>query len=425
MRSINKRKFASISLANFLLCYTPYLSMTSTSPASSPSILRPLLILLFARTVLDTGYRAVYPFLPFIASNLGVPVASAALIIQLRNLAGFTSPLFGPLTDRYGRRLMMLAGISIVAVMGISMYFVVSLWMAILFMTLMGFSTILYVPAQQAFLGDNVPYARRGRVMAIAEFSWSLAAIVGLPLVGIIIQTRGWRAGFVAIGVFAIMAFALIWFALPHEKRNVQHATRAMRGSYLQALRAPMAVAAIATLALMAAANENINVVFGAWMNSSFGMDAVALGLVASAIGGAEFASQLTVAIFVDRIGKWRMVAGGLVLGGLAYLALPFLGANSVLGTSGLVLVFFMFELTIVAAIPLMTEIAPNARATLLSLGVAGFALGRTVGSFAGPTLYTNFGFVVTSLCSALVILLASVIWIGFVREKHPEAAPA
>jgi len=399
--------------------------MDSISSPKPISIRRSLVILLFSRTVLDTGYRTVYPFLPFIALSLGVPVASAALIIQLRNLAGFTSPLFGPLTDRYGRRVMMLAGLGIVVVMGLAVYFVTSLWMAVVVMTLMGFSTILYVPAQQAFLGDNVPYARRGRIMAIAEFSWSAAAIIGLPLVGILVQTYGWRSGFVAIGICAALAFALIWFALPHEKRNVEHATRAMGGSYRKALSAPMGVVAITTIALMAVANENINLVYGAWMHDSFGLDAVAVGLVAAAIGGAEFASQVTVAAFVDRVGKWRMVAGGLVLGGIAYLALPFLGMNSTLGTSGLVFAYFMFELTIVAAIPLITEIAPNARATLLSLGVAGFALGRTVGSFAGPALYSNFGFGVTSLFSAFAILIACVVWFMFVREQHPEVAPA
>jgi AAHS family 4-hydroxybenzoate transporter-like MFS transporter len=160
-------------------------------------------------------------------------------------------------------------------------------------------------------------------------------------------------------------------------------------------------------------------------MNSSFGLDAVALGLVAAAIGGAEFASQLCVAAFVDRIGKWRMVAGGLVLGALAYFSLPLLGTSALVGTAGLVLVYFMFELTIVSALPLITEIAPSVRATLLSLGVAGFSLGRTLGSFTGPSLYGNFGFGAVCIFSGSVILAAGVIWFMFVREKHPEVLSA
>lgn len=380
-----------------------------------------LALLLFARTVLDTGYRAVYPFLPFIASNLGVSVTNAALIVQARNLLGFSAPLFGPLTDRYGRRVMMLAGLAIMAVTGAALYFVESLWAAVAVMTIMGFSTILYVPAQQAYLGDNVPYSRRGRIMAIAEIAWSLAAILGLPLMGILVQARGWRAGFVAVGFFSAAALGLLWFALPRGQRSVYHAGKAMGKAYLEAIRAPMALAVIATTFLLAAANENINIVFADWMNTTFGLNAVALGIVASAIGGAEFAAQMTVAAFVDRVGKWRMVAGGLVLGVLAYLALPFLGASALSGGAGIVLTFFTFELTIVAALPLMTEIAPNARATLLSLGVAGFSLGRAMGSFVGPAVYAKYGFGAASFVSAAGILAAAVIWFMFVREKHPE----
>ncbi|OQY79518.1 MAG: hypothetical protein B6D41_22515 [Chloroflexi bacterium UTCFX4] len=382
---------------------------------------RLLALLLFARTALDTGFRAVYPFLPFIASNLGVSVASAAQIVQARNLLGFAAPLFGPLTDRYGRRVMMLAGLAIMAATGLLLYFVTSLWMAIVVMTLMGLSSILYVPAQQAYLGDQVPYARRGRIMAIAEIAWSLAAIIGLPLMGFVVQTRGWRASFVAVGMVALGALALLWFALPRDKPNASHAARAMGKAYWEALRAPMALAVIVTTFLSAAMNENINIVFADWLNRAFGMDAVALGIVAAAIGGAEFVAQMMVALFVDRIGKWKMVAGGLVLGVGAYLLLPFLGATAWSGGAGVVLTFFAFELTIVAALPLITEIAPNARATLLSLGVAGFSLGRAAGSFIGPLVYARFGFGVASFVSASGILLACVIWFMFVREKQAE----
>lgn len=414
------RKFASGNSQALGLRIFFWEPMSTTLPPQASrgaSLWRSIAILLFARTVLDTGFRALYPFLPFIAANLGVPVASAAQIIQARNLVGFMSPLFGPLSDRYGRRVMMLLGLAIAAVFGIGMYFVASLWVAIVVFVLMGFSTILFVPAQQAFLGDNVPYAQRGRVMAIAEVAWSLAAIVGLPLVGVLVQTQDWRFGFVAVGICALLALALVFVALPRELRHLQGAARAIRGSYGEALRAPMAFAALATLFLLAATNENIYVVFGVWMNRNFGLDAIALGGVASAIGGAEFASQMFVATFVDRIGKWRMVSGGLLLGGIAYIALPFLGRDAILGTVGLVLTFFMFELAIVSALPLMTEIAPRARATLLSLGVACFSLGRAGGSFSGPALYENFGFGVTSFVSAAGILLACAVWFLFVRE--------
>jgi predicted MFS family arabinose efflux permease len=84
-----------------------------------------------------------------------------------------------------------------------------------------------------------------------------------------------------------------------------------------------------------------------------------------------------------------------------------------------------MFELTVVAALPLVSEIAPKARATLLSLGVAGFSLGRALGSFIGPTTYDTYGFAVTSIVSAALIFAAFAIWMIWVREKPGEVLAA
>lgn len=401
------------------------MSTPNRPAAAHVSLLRELVVILFARTVLDTGYRAVYPFLPFIASNLGVPVATAAVIIQVRNLTGFASPLFGPLSDHYGRRALMLAGLAISVLTGIILWFVVPFWLVVVVMTLMGLSTVLFVPAQQAFLGDSVPYTRRGRVMAIAEVAWSLAAIIGLPIVGIIVERAGWRAAFVAVGVLAAAAFVAVGLLLAHDKRTATRAARALGGSYAEALRAPMALAVLCTTFLLAATNENINVIFGAWMRDSFNLTAVDLGLVGAAIGGAELFAELFAAGFVDRIGKWRLVAVGLLLGVGAYLVLPLLSVNALGGSVGLVGAFMFFELAVVAALPLITELAPLVRATLLSMGVATFALGRAVGSFTGPLLFANYGFPLTSFVSAGGILIACIIWLVFVREKRAEAVSA
>jgi predicted MFS family arabinose efflux permease len=104
-----------------------------------------------------------------------------------------------------------------------------------------------------------------------------------------------------------------------------------------------------------------------------------------------------------------------------AYLVLPFLGAGAVSGTIGLVLVFFVFELAVISALPLVSEISPQSRATLLSLGIASFGLGRAAGSFVGPAVFSNFGFPATCFVSAAGAAIALLIWLVFVRE-HPAA---
>jgi predicted MFS family arabinose efflux permease len=81
-------------------------------------------------------------------------------------------------------------------------------------------------------------------------------------------------------------------------------------------------------------------------------------------------------------------------------------------------LVVLTFEFTIVSMLPLVSELAPDARGTLMAVNVAAMSLGRMVGSLSGPRLWTRWGLQATALASAGVVLVALLIlWIG-VRER-------
>lgn len=396
--------------------------MTSAPATPRQFSWRLLFAILFARTVLDTATRAPYPFLPFIAADLNVSLESAALIIQVPHLFGLSAPLFGPLSDRYGRRAIMLIGLGVASLAAIALLFAVPLGLIVIAMTLGGLGLIMFVPAQQAFFGDRVPYAQRGRVMAFAEVAWSVSAIIGLPLVGVILQFAGWRWAFAAVGVLGLVSLVVLGAVLPGDK-NAQH-TIAMRwgGAVRDVLKQPMALGAIAASFLLLAANENINIIFGAWMKGSFALDAVQLGTVGAALGGAELAAELFAVAFLDRIGKWRLVAIMMLCGIGVFFLLPFMEINVWLATAGLVFVFFVFELAVVSILPVFSEIAPGARGTLLSLGSATFSIGRTVGAFTGPFLLTTIGFGGASIASGLAVVAAFGLWVIFVRERHDES---
>jgi len=68
----------------------------------------------------------------------------------------------------------------------------------------------------------------------------------------------------------------------------------------------------------------------------------------------------------------------------------------------GLFLFYITFEYIMVSHIPLMTEIIPSARATILSLNVTGHSIGRALGSFLAAILYQQFGFVVVAFAAVI-----------------------
>jgi predicted MFS family arabinose efflux permease len=115
------------------------------------------------------------------------------------------------------------------------------------------------------------------------------------------------------------------------------------------------------------------------------------------------------VAAFADKLGKRRMVLVATLLAALAYAGLPFLSGSVWLALGGIFLVYLGFETGIVANIPILTELVPEARSTVISTSGMLHSVGRTAGALLGAWLF-SFSFVWVGLFAALVNVLALVI---------------
>ena len=123
-------------------------------------------------------------------------------------------------------------------------------------------------------------------------------------------------------------------------------------------------------------------------------------------IGISELGGEGLVAAFVDRLGKPRAIPIGLLTNSLAALSLPFIGRTEAGALTGLFFFYISFEFTLVRCIPLMTEILPGARATLMSFNVAALSLGRALGAPLAPLLY-GFAFLAVAVGFNALALLA------------------
>jgi predicted MFS family arabinose efflux permease len=161
----------------------------------SPIIMQ-IVIFTLGRTILNTGSRMFYPFLPFFSRALNVDVSLIALAISIRAWLGLAGPLIGPLADMRGLKVSMLLGMGIFS----GGFGMVALWPTFpsLFVALLlgTISKILLDPAVQAFLGDHVDYSKRGTTIAITELAWSGAYILGIPIVGFLMENWDWQAPF-------------------------------------------------------------------------------------------------------------------------------------------------------------------------------------------------------------------------------------
>ncbi|MCP5101350.1 MAG: MFS transporter [Chloroflexi bacterium] len=375
-----------------------------------------LVAISLARLFLNIGLRMVYPFAPALARGLGVQVTAVYRLITLRNFAGFLSPIFSPLSEKFGRRKIMIGSMLLLGI-GCG---VVAIWPAYwplgVTLALISLAKVIYDPAMQAYVGDVVPYKQRGRAIAVTELSWAGALLLGAPAVGLIIAKQGWRAPFIWLGVLGTVTAVFLWRTLPPSgSKNKQGATIRSMASVIR--HKPVIWAASIYILLAMGANEILFIVYGDWMESSFQLSLASLGVASGVIGGSEVIGEVFAGWSVDRFGKRPVIITAGVLNALMYAIIPFTidGLTSALIT--LFVLFLFFEITVVGGVPLMTELVPEARSVVMGMVLAFGALGRALGSLIGPLLWSAGGFVVNGMVAGLIMLVAIGILARWIRE--------
>ncbi|MEJ2282351.1 MAG: hypothetical protein P8X85_02015 [Desulfobacterales bacterium] len=83
---------------------------------SAPRLVANIGLAALCRFILNTSRRFVYPFAPVLSRGLGVPLTAITSLIALNWATGIIAVLIGPITDRLGYRLMMIVGMTMLAV---------------------------------------------------------------------------------------------------------------------------------------------------------------------------------------------------------------------------------------------------------------------------------------------------------------------
>ncbi len=391
---------------------------------------RTLTTIALTKIAINIQYRIAYPFLPAISRGLGVPLETASLLIGARALIAATSPLYGALADRFGRRAVMLLGVSALLAGALALGAGPTYACAMAAFLLFGLSKASYDPTVQAYIGDTVPYAKRGRLLGLLELTWAASWLVGVPLAGVMIARYGWRSPFWFVGVLSLISLVLTWRTCREFRQTGQApapagvAAGTTTGRHAFGVRRRpiwatrnVACALIVSL-LMIAANENLFIVFGAWMENQFALSVTTLGAASSVIAIAEFVAETTSAGIVDRLGKRRATMIGLAASLGAYLLLPVVAQSLAGALGGVMLMFLTFEFGTVSMLPMTSELVPEARGMVMSLVAAAMAAGRTIGSIMGPRVWDAGGLALNTLVSAAIVMVAMfVLWRG-VRER-------
>lgn len=375
-------------------------------------------VLTLSRLFVNTGLRMVYPFMPAIARGLGVTVVALAPLIALRGFAGLLSPIFGPLSERYGRRPVLILSMILFAAGCLVILIWPEFWALGVSLLVIATAKVVYDPAMQAYIGDVVDYDKRGRILSITELSWAGAFFLGIPAIGFVIDRQGWTAPFFWLAILAIAGAVMLWRVLPGPAadRRTSKATT-LKLTFKVIKKEKVIWAASLYLLLVMAANELLLVIYGFWMEDNFALSLTTLGLATAVIGAAELSGELVTAASVDRIGKRRFILITGLATAVMYIAVPFASLSLAAALATLFVLFLFFEMTVVGGVPLLTELVPAARGIVMSVALAAGGVGRAMGALIGPRIWLQGGMEALGLTSAAMMIISMVILALWIRE--------
>jgi multidrug resistance protein len=156
------------------------------------------------------------PILPNIAKNLGASGATVGVIFAGFALSrGICSPLFGRISDQYGRKNFMLAGLTIYVGLSLGYSLLHHLFLLAILWFLQGVASAMVAPIAQSYVGDITPEGKEGRVMNLFYFAKLGGAAIGPVIGGYLADHFSINAPFYVMCGATLAALILVWFVVP------------------------------------------------------------------------------------------------------------------------------------------------------------------------------------------------------------------
>lgn len=348
-------------------------------------------------------------------------LSAVTSVIALNQATSVLGPVGASFADKYGYRILMLLSLAILTIGTFSLGLIPIYSVLVICFFLTGLAKSLFDPSLQAFIGNFVPYEKRGQIIGITELAWAGSTLVGIPLTGIIIEKFSWQTPFFIIGSLSIICFFIILQIMPKDKKQAgQGKTKTnILSNWKTIIKNRKVLGILSFVFFMCLGNDNLFVIYGAWLEKSYNLSITAIGFGTVFIGLSEVLGEICTVFLSDRIGLKKSIIIGVSLCTGAYFLLPALNIGLIYVLAGLFMVFLTFEFTIVTSMSLSTELVPELRASTMSAFFATAGIGRVIGAFTGGMVWSNFGLLPVCLISGFCTLAALIsILFGFYKVK-------
>ena len=354
---------------------------------------RKLLILSLILVVAMFGYGMIIPILPFYIESMGVGGGAFGLLIAI---GAFTEMVFGPLwgslSDRVGRKPVLMVGMFgsalALVLMGLSTRF----WMLLLSRLLSGVLLAALSSPALAYVGDSSADKDRGGGIGLLGGASEIGITVGPAMGGLLASKNLSTPFFVAAGISGATLLLIFFFlpeSLPVEARQAKSSLKQRKGftGMLEVVRGPVGMLLL-LLCLLSFALAGFESVFGLYALKKFSYGPDQVGAILSIVGIVSVVGKTLLAgPATRRWGDENVVKGSALAGGIGYLVLLSAGTYpTILLATG----FFILTKTLLrpALFALISRQASFGQGQAMGFSSAFTSLGRIGGSLWAGAIF-------------------------------------
>jgi len=339
--------------------------------------------LFIAVAVVMLGVGIIAPILPLYADTFAATGVSIGLVFSAFSLSRcLLSPFIGRLSDRIGRKRILMIGLASYTLASVLYALAMSLWQLGIFRFVQGAAAAMVTPIAQAYIGDITPRGKEGRTMNLFYSSMFLGMALGPLLGGGLSALWSYELAFYAMGILSTVALVLVAATLPADHGRAGYGRS--RPREIVPLRHVMKNDAVKAIAVYMATRgfwrQGFNTFYPLFAVAASGLGEASIGTVVSVymLGGGLL--QIPFGYLADRYPRLPQIVLGSTFAPLVLFAVPFVRHVWVI-----ILITFAMgafsALSRASIIAIRTELGrTHGMGTLAGLQGGSFAVGQMVG---------------------------------------------
>lgn len=381
------------------------------------------------------GGFMLYPFFAlYLTQKFDIGMSTVGILFAIFSVTGMAgSALGGALTDRMGRRTVIVASLILSSLSALGMGFAPTMSIFIMVVVVVGTLSSIGHPAHEAVVADLLPPEKRAEGYGIIRVVFNLAVIIAPPIAGLLIA-HSYLTLFIVDAVISLISATIVILALPETKpRAHPHAKpetmRQTFAGYSRVFRDVPFVAFIGVTVMMTLVYMNMNSTLGVYLRDQHSLPELNYGALLSINAVIVVALQFWVTRRLEKFKPMLMMAAGSILYAIGFAMYGFVTGFALFVTAMVIItigemVVAPFQQSIVASF------APEQmRGRYMAVSGLTWSIAFTVGPyFAGLILDSPNPNMLWLLCG-FIGLLATV---GFtvlnkthrVPTQHPEPVP-